>query len=1145
MRISLDSILILLAFACLGLLAVFSGSPFFDAFGNGRLTYLTVLVLPALIGISMLRKQEQRVAKALKDWWQVVAILLVYESLKHLHANQITEWLGISPKDSLMLSIDEHLFFGKTLALWLQPLSTPWFSQVMWFFYVWVYYLGPVALLGWAYFQMQDDELFLKLRRGLVFCLLGGYLLYLLVPVEGPLFLVGEKFSHPILTQPTLQRLTFSTLRYNWDCFPSLHTGLTWLLTVLAWSRMPKAGRVLCVTGASGVTLATVVLRFHYGVDLLAGLAWAGVVWFVVTKVKGSSRVFTLPLPALPEPMPPKLRISLKWLAVLFILSGATALLVEQAFEKLLTTLVGASTQASAMVLAAYFLGLTLGGWAYGRLVRRSKHPLRVYAFLEGGIAAWSLMLTFGSGAIASLCLPLLSLGADNLWLLQVLRFVVASVWILPPTMMMGATFPAIVDSIDALRIPQPKRAMSRFYALNLLGAFLAATCAPYLLFPKEGLSGTLLVSFALDAAVAFAAFRLDVQLRGKFRTQGGNTAIPASKPPRAPLTRGTITLLILSFVSGIIFFALEVLWTHLLSAVAGNSVYAFSTMLSLVLAGLLIGSALSATLVREGRRIPSWTLALLMVTGSIALLWTFSAWPDTPHLFTVWGVGLSTFGDGELLRWILSSRLVLPPAIVLGMIYPWLFRTENYPKDDRGAFTGWMVGANAIGCVLGALAGAFWLIPALGSEYGLMAMGSALLALAVLIAVLLTQMIWLKRLLSIACGVLLLIWLFQSPWNQLALTSGEQVYNRPNQVYPQTKLVSFREDSAGGITTVVKNPEGVRDQAKPYLTLLTNGKFQGNDAWEIPAQTGFALIPMLHLSRFDSACVVGFGTGRSSAVVAAGGFKSIDIAEISPGIVQAAQASFQSINNQVLSRPEVHLQLEDGRNFLLLHPNKKYDLITMELSSIWFAGTTSLYSREFYQLAKSRLAPNGVFQQWVQIHHLTLSEIGSVLFTLRSVFPQVSLWIAGNQGVLVATDQPQIIRSAALSRMTPSVLGPLTGRPPAEAKTLLDAILKDRVLSPEDVDRNLQSVSATPDLNFLGRPGVLILNTDDNRYLEYATPRYALDPRDLVDGNLQSLHAAGSQAAVPMEPWPAAWAQLFPASATAEKDPPVNRHAP
>lgn len=229
----------------------------------------------------------------------------------------------------------------------------------------------------------------------------------------------------------------------------------------------------------------------------------------------------------------------------------------------------------------------------------------------------------------------------------------------------------------------------------------------------------------------------------------------------------------------------------------------------------------------------------------------------------------------------------MLPPAIVLGMIYPWLFRTENYPKDDRGAFTGWMVGANAIGCVLGALAGAFWLIPALGSEYGLMAMGSALLALAVLIAVLLTQMIWLKRLLSIACGVLLLIWLFQSPWNQLALTSGEQVYNRPNQVYPQTKLVSFREDSAGGITTVVKNPEGVRDQAKPYLTLLTNGKFQGNDAWEIPAQTGFALIPMLHLSRFDSACVVGFGTGRSSAVVAAGDSSPL----ISP---RSPQASFR-----------------------------------------------------------------------------------------------------------------------------------------------------------------------------------------------------------------------------------------------------------
>jgi hypothetical protein len=168
----------------------------------------------------------------------VVAILAVYESLKHMHANRITQWLGIEPKDALMLRIDEALF-GKALPLWMDSWTATWFQELMTFCYIWIYYLWPVALLSAAYLAHRDD-LFRRLRLGLVFGLLGGYVLYIFVPVAGPLYLIGDRFQHPIPGHSRLETLFFDALRFNWDCFPSLHTAIPWLLTVLIRKPLPR-----------------------------------------------------------------------------------------------------------------------------------------------------------------------------------------------------------------------------------------------------------------------------------------------------------------------------------------------------------------------------------------------------------------------------------------------------------------------------------------------------------------------------------------------------------------------------------------------------------------------------------------------------------------------------------------------------------------------------------------------------------------------------------------------------------------------------------------------------------------------------------------------------------------------------------------
>jgi spermidine synthase len=775
-------------------------------------------------------------------------------------------------------------------------------------------------------------------------------------------------------------------------------------------------------------------------------------------------------------------------LSVLFVVTGAVGLLAEQAFERMLSTLLGTSTPAGAVVLAVYFAGLTTGSALYSRLLRpRFANPLRVYATIEAGVGTWSLLLVLSLDLLPRLFTPLLALGVGSPVLLALLRGVVAVAWVFPPTFLMGASFPAVVDSIEALRVPRPGSAMARFYALNVAGAVAAAASAPYTVFPALGLDGTLLAAAFLDLSVAVVAFRL-ARRAGEARSPAGGEP-PQEEPVAASRASGAV-LVGVAAASGFLFFALEVLWFHLLQVVIGNSVFAFAAMLSAVLAGLGIGGFLVSR-IRPSALLPVTVPAGLCLLSALSLSLFHSRWPHVPASFVGWGKVVTTFAGGELARWAEALLQVGPTAIVLGALYPSLFRLEIFPGRDRAAAAGRLGAVNAAGCVLGSLAAAFLLLPRLGSEASLLTVAAAY-ALCGAALLLVSPRGRARVVVGVSAAAVLAVTATRPPWDLLALTSGQHVFFHEGHVDAQTRLLFFHEDAYGGATTVVGRPTangGVRQ------TLLTNGKFQGNDTGEVPAQTAVALLPILHARSFDSALVSGLGTGRSAAVPALFGYRSVDVAEIAPGVVEAARTRFAAVNGRVLDRPGVHLVLEDGRNSLLLRPST-YDLVTMEVSSVWFAGSTNLYSREFYEVVRRRLRPGGVFQQWLQVHHIGIREHLSVLATVRDVFPYASFWFLGGQGIVVASAEPLEVQPASLSRFEPAC-GPL-GFPPSRAGDVLRDLLSTRLLSPHDLDAVAH------------RPGVP-RNTDRNRWLEYATPRYNLVRRDLMSENLSLMASLSS----------------------------------
>jgi spermidine synthase len=772
----------------------------------------------------------------------------------------------------------------------------------------------------------------------------------------------------------------------------------------------------------------------------------------------------------------------------MFVFTGATGLLIEQVFEKLLTTVVGASTPAGSLVLAVYFAGLCTGGLLYRRLRRIVRHPLRLYGSLEGFVAIFAVVLALVFPFAQSFSASVVHLAGGSPAATFVLRLLVAAVWILPPTLAMGATFPAIVGVLESLALPRLSAVMAALYAANLFGAMLGALAGPYVLFANLGLIGTLFVIACIQLVIVVVAFVL--ARRSEFADLERAQAVESFREPLVRLAkrREGRMLLLLAATSGFVVFGLEVTWIHLIGTVVGMSVYAFALMLTHVLGGLFIGGLIATALRPSGTSLSPLGYCIALLAASLTVSITGTLWDDVPQWMLANRDFATTFARAEVLRFAASFVVTGLPAIALGVVYPLLFRLPWFDLDEASTVAGFLGAANAIGSFVGALMVAFVFLPSVGSEatFHVFAWIPALVAIVVVVADRASRRAAGDSLgralphLAIVVAVVVVTWLnmSQTPWSGPWITSGVNVYLAPGFTLGKgQEIVFWHEDTAGGITTVIeRRAEG----SSPARTLLTNGKFQGNNTGEVLAQVGFGLVPVAHQAARGRALVIGLGTGVSARVISDAGYRQVDIAELAPGVVEAASVAFSDVNGGVLTREGVALHVEDGRNHLL-RTKQQYDLIALEISSIWFAGATSLYSEEFYRLAKSRLSEGGILQQWIQLHHIGVDEVQSTLATARSVFSSVGLWHVGGQAIIVAGDTPLAVDEGSVTSLRESPSFAFERSVLAAFQVSIDQVIGSRILLPSEVDALFEDARAR----------AVPINTDGNRYLEYATPRY------------------------------------------------------
>ncbi|HEX3744155.1 MAG TPA: hypothetical protein VHW09_09505 [Bryobacteraceae bacterium] len=553
-----------------------------------------------------------------------------------------------------------------------------------------------------------------------------------------------------------------------------------------------------------------------------------------------------------------------------------------------------------------------------------------------------------------------------------------------------GAALPLIGDRKD--------------WAAMLAGAVTASILGPFAILPAAGPAGALWLCFGMGATVCAVA------------TLTKSLPIPPVATP--PIGRAAQLRLAASFGTGALAFALAAIWAHLSEVVLGSSVYALAWVPAAIAIGCLAG-----VLLADRRAV---RLSTLLQSTALLLTLQLVLWDRAPGWFRFSPAPQHSFYLVEVFRFLVAIVLLAPASAALGAIFARLLPG------------GHLAVSAALGSLAGALLGTFVLLPLAGSEVALK--GLVLTSFLVWIAFLLREQLSRRRLATAAfsCAIVLIV-LLGRWWNWATLTAGPAPFRtnvepaRDVRYLPPT-FVFQQEDARGGFTTVVEQTVVAGQAAQTVRTLFCNGVFQGDDS--AGSGDGGFLAGSQFVADPGSALLIGLGTGRGAAALRRAGYREIAVAEPAPGIVSAAHEYFNGWNEAILADPRVKVYPYGGGD-LLLSRRGPYDLIAVELSSIWFAGAADLYSRDFYELAHRRLRQGGIFQATVQIDQLSEREIASELATVRAVFSYVGLWSDGAQAVLVASDRPltaarspareALLDSAGIGRLIDASRPPIT----------------------------------------------------------------------------------------------------------------------
>ena len=657
-------------------------------------------------------------------------------------------------------------------------------------------------------------------------------------------------------------------------------------------------------------------------------------------------------------------------LLLLFVGSGCAALIYEIVWFQLLQLSIGSSAVSLGVLLGIYMGGMCLGSLLLPKYLNRRTHPLRVYAMLEIGIAVFGIIVLFAVPIVGRIYTSIAGTGQVNL----ILRAIVAAICLLPPTVLMGATLPAIARWVETT--PKGVSWLGYFYGGNLAGAVAGSLLAGFYLLRVYDMPTATGVAVALNVLVSLLALLVAA------RTP--HTVITAT-PSDAPLTTTAPEISRLVYIaialSGLTALGSEVVWTRVLSLLFGATTYTFSLILAVFLVGLGIGSSLGSSMARNLSN-PRIALGWCQLALCACLAWaayTTSAslpyWPINPSIST----SLSYNFQLDLMR---AIWVMLPGAILWGASFPLALASVATRGQDSARLVGGVYAANTVGAIIGATVVSLALVGTVGSQktqqilIGVAAMSGLLMLMPATGEVR-------KPLTStpvVVIGIALIAGLLARsvppiPWLLVA-------YGRYSATWVGQNEMVYVGEGVTASVAVTRTPTGV-------LNYHNAGKVQASsEPQDMRLQRMLGHITTLVPKNPNKVLVIGCGAGVTAGAVSIDPMvKDQTIAEIEPLVPRVVSTHFAQHNFNVVANPKVKVHLDDARHYLLT-TSEKFDAITSDPLDPWVKGAATLYTREFFDVVKSHLNPGGVVTLFVQLYESSEAAVKSEIGTFLEAFP-------------------------------------------------------------------------------------------------------------------------------------------------------------
>jgi spermidine synthase len=666
-------------------------------------------------------------------------------------------------------------------------------------------------------------------------------------------------------------------------------------------------------------------------------------------------------------------------LFLLFMVSGAAALIYEVVWFQMLQLVLGSSAVSIGVLLGTFMGGMCLGSLGLSRFVSPGRHPLAVYALLELLIGACGILMLGAMPVVEGIYTSVVGHGLPSLlW-----RGFFAALCLLPPTTMMGATLPAVARWVKTT--PRGVSWLGYLYAANTAGAVFGCLAAGFYLLRVYNVSTATFIAVALNVVGAAGTFAL---ARTQPFTAGRAEADRAA--PLAPPSRQVARLVYLTIcLSGVSALGAEVIWTRLFALLLGATTYTFSIILAVFLIGIGLGSSAASFLVhRSSNPLRALGVVQLVLIGAIAWAhWNIAAalpyWPVNPQLASApWYQFQIDF--------VRSLWAILPAACLWGASFPLALAAVASETDDGGRVVGRLYASNTVGAIVGSLAMSLIIITAVGSQNGERIL-AALAALAALVA--LAPLSRVEGSFRLRAGDALWILVIV----EAASLTVRNIPPVPPLLLGHGRLTALEVNKK---ETFLYVGEGMN--SSPVITRDSNGIISYHNAGKVQASSlpqDMRLQRMLgHLTTFvpenpRSVLVIACGAGVTAGAASIDPrVQKLTIAEIEPLVPQAAAQYFGAYNFDVVRNPKVHVEIDDARHFLNT-TKEKFDAITSDPFDPWVKGAANLYTKEFWEMAREHLNPGGVATVFVQLYMSGLAASKSEIATFFQAFPEAIIW--------------------------------------------------------------------------------------------------------------------------------------------------------